>query len=153
MVGELLELSQGPPHWQVSLFMFLCLPQTLIVQIGVESRHSSLPATLARPRSLVHTSSTCPLKVAPHPCPQNLQPSYQGSTRAVHTGTPPGCAHFSSNCLTREPLCRVHQDSPAHACFSSSQPAKAIRHTMSTQGTVLHKATPSKVGEVDVPPS
>ena len=66
-------------------------------------------------------------------------------------GQPQVCTHSSSRCLPK--LASV-QCSPGNSlgCIhsSSSWSAKATRYKQSIQGTLLHKATPSRPGEVAV---
>lgn len=126
----------------------------LTVWTGKGSRHARWPATLAGPGPLVHTSSRLPpTYLSPHKH-QNPSPKSGSLTKVAplqHTMGHPQLAHTRPPAdPPGQPMHRATQGPPACPGLAFHQPAS---HTQSTQRMSLHKATPSRLGEVAISPN
>lgn len=108
-------------------------------------------------------SSNCPTIAAPAwstlgtpgPHPPQLQPSHQVSscTEFPRTSWPTSAPAPAPAVQQVYPNTEYPRTPTIHAHSSSSQPDKTARHMQFTQGTLLHKATTSRPGEVAALPN
>lgn len=121
---EMLSEVGGAGKFQCLCFIFAL---TSVTEAG--SRHSTQPAraTLVSPKSLAHTSSSCPPKATLCPCqlPRSSHPTK--ATPVLHAPGLP-CTVSTKPFHQDYPSAKCTGTPPAHTHSSSSHSAKAVRH-------------------------
>lgn len=101
------------------------------IRMAPTSAHPGVPGQY-------HFDTSHSTREGPAHCPTGSSPDH------LCTGHPASTAQGDPQPMPWEPW---HWDTPI-SCFTYLQPIKATWHTQSIQGAFLHKAIPSRLGEV-----